>query len=208
MIRDEDRAKPMVHHQLNCAKLMPRSGNGASNPCSCGAEETRGPVVIEKRSIDDASMAEWDAASKAYREKLASPRLGPVPVMPTESGPVGSPVNSEPSDRALARWWVEKSQEDVSAISGKAREYGGEHRASDLTDLGRDLADLMGLTKEAQRTDAALQELAIYFYIDGKLGRWKAALLEGRRVSDDTLHDIKIYATMAQRIREVGGWPV
>jgi hypothetical protein len=55
--------------------------------------------------------------------------------------------------------------------------------------------------------DEEATEIGIYFYELGKIARWTAAIREGRRVSDDTLHDAGIYIKMAQRNRAVGGWP-
>lgn len=210
----QDRDGKVVHHQLNCAKLMPHPLSEVAHKCSCGAEkypavhnhgpaEGKGLECREYRTpegylrgacLDD---AELEKAQAGYVGKMASPRLPEVP-----------PVDSEDFGATLTRWWVGKAQEEASALVPKATEYGGAHRASDLTQLGRTIAELMGYTGTGDFTEGQLQELACYFYIQGKLGRWQAALLEGRQVSDDTVHDIKVYTTMVQRIREKGGWPV
>jgi hypothetical protein len=117
------------------------------------------------------------------------------------------PVDSGDLAGILTQWWLQKANEEATELVPKMQEYGGMHRASDLTQLGRSMADLIaGAGNFTEEGD--LQELACYFYLQGKMGRWQAALLEGRRVSDDTIHDIKIYTTMVQRIREAGGWPV
>ena len=104
----------------------------------------------------------------------------------------------------LFQWWVTKAADEISPLLPKIIEYGGNGRAIDLINIGRDLAH----TANRQVTDAEAAELGIYFYVVGKLGRWSAAVANGKAVSDDTLHDIAIYIKMVQRIREKGGWPV
>lgn len=103
------------------------------------------------------------------------------------------------SAEELGQWWMNIAADEVDAVVAKAVEYG----ATDLLDLGRELARINGWTM----TDAQCAEAGVYVYLRGKVSRWTAALTEGRQVSDDTLHDIGVYVRMAQRIREVGGWP-
>lgn len=101
---------------------------------------------------------------------------------------------------AIEDWWLENARQAIEAVAPKAAEYG----STDLAELGRDLAMLMnrdGMTHEE------LTELGIYMYMLGKFSRWRDAIKDGRRVSLDTIYDIKIYATMAERNRAVGGWP-
>ena len=101
---------------------------------------------------------------------------------------------------AIEDWWLENARQAIEAVSPKAAEYG----STDLAELGRDLAMLMnrdGMSHEE------LTELGIYMYMLGKFSRWRDAIKDGRRVSLDTIYDIKVYATMAERNRDVGGWP-
>lgn len=101
---------------------------------------------------------------------------------------------------AIQDWWLENSRQAIEAVVPKAAEYG----STDLAELGRDLSMLMnrdGMTHEE------LTELGIYMYMLGKFSRWRDAIKDGRRVSRDTILDIKVYATMAERNRDVGGWP-
>lgn len=104
----------------------------------------------------------------------------------------------------LGQWWMNLAEGEFGAIAAKMREYGGQGNAIDLIDIGKDLAEIAD-QEIASNGDA--MELGIYFYLRGKFARWKAAVMEGRPVSDDTLHDIGVYVRMAQRIRAVGGWP-
>ena len=99
----------------------------------------------------------------------------------------------------LERWWMDVAHDEATAVVGKAVEYG----SNSMTELGRDIAKLAG----RQVTDQQAIELACYFYIKGKMGRWSDAIVAGRGVSDDTLGDIGVYVRMAQRVRSNGGWP-
>lgn len=106
----------------------------------------------------------------------------------------------------LAAWWHEQADLEVKAVVPKAIEYGGHGAARDLIDIGADMVRIAGRRPESMSTQQ-LTEIGIFFYVRGKIARWASALAEGRDVSDDTLHDISVYCRMAQRAREVGGWP-
>ena len=101
----------------------------------------------------------------------------------------------------LQDWWMEKSKQEVEACAPKAVEYG----SGDLAEIGRQMSHMMGLNGSLNH--AQYTELGIYFYLVGKIARWADALKNGRRVSEDTLHDIAVYTKMAQRNHEFGGWP-
>lgn len=101
--------------------------------------------------------------------------------------------------RDLNQWWMDTAHAEAVAVVDKAVEYG----ANSMTELGHEIAKLSG----RKITDAEAIELACYFYIKGKLGRWSDAIMAGRPVSDDTLNDIGVYVRMAQRVRSNGGWP-
>lgn len=113
-----------------------------------------------------------------------------------------APVRDERHDRlaeGLRAWWLGLAEQEVKAVAPKAVEYG----ATDLRDIGRDLAASAG----REVSDEEATELGIYFYMRGKLSRWTDAVIRGDRPSDDTLHDLGVYVRMAQRTRSHGGWP-
>lgn len=101
--------------------------------------------------------------------------------------------------KALYNWWVERAEGEADAVVPKAVEYG----ANSMIEVGRTMARLA----HRDVTDEEAIEMACMFYIAGKLGRWVDAVAEGKRPSDDTIYDIGIYTKMAQRNRDVGGWP-
>lgn len=102
----------------------------------------------------------------------------------------------------LQTWWEDQSHSEVMACIPKAVEYG----STDLAVIGRTLARMMG--RNGSLTHEEATEYGIFFYLTGKIARWEDAITHGRRVSDDTLHDIAVYTKMMQRNRAVGGWPV
>ncbi len=112
-------------------------------------------------------------------------------------------MNAEkrPLAEALSDWWLANAEQAVAAVVPKAVEYS----AIDLIEYGRTLALVMEIDHPISEEEAT--ELGIWGYLVGKVARWTGAIKEGRRVSDDTIFDVKIYATMAERTRAVGGWP-
>lgn len=104
-------------------------------------------------------------------------------------------------ETALRNWWEETSEAELVACVPKAVEYG----STDLAVIGRTQGRLMGRTS---LTHEEATELGIFFYLMGKIARWEDAIINGRRVSDDTLHDVAVYTKMMQRTRAVGGWPI
>ncbi len=99
----------------------------------------------------------------------------------------------------LETWWMEKADDEIHRTVPKAVEYG----AGDLEAIGRDMR-MTGTSTAGETPD---DELGVYFYLVGKMARWRSAIERGERVSDDTLFDIGVYVRMAQRIRTHGGWP-
>ena len=103
----------------------------------------------------------------------------------------------------LRQWWIGTADCDISKSLDKIVEYGGSGPAYDLLATGHDLAAMNG----RRVSDEEAVEMAIAFYLSSKVNRWMAAVIDGRRPSDDTLLDIVYYGMMARRNRAVGGWP-
>lgn len=113
-------------------------------------------------------------------------------VRPTQEG--DSPLYDD-----LHRWWMDIAAAEADAVVGKAIEYG----SNSMTELGHEIAKLSA----RKVSDAEAIELACYFYIKGKIGRWSDSIVAGKPVSDDTIGDIGVYVRMVQRVRSNGGWP-
>ncbi len=103
---------------------------------------------------------------------------------------------------SLQEWWRNLTDTDIEATIPKVAEY----TSSDLKIMGDTLREWMpGGAEMPERWGV---EMAIAFYLLGKIARAVAAYREGRVPSDDTIKDIRVYAVMMQRVRDVGGWPV
>jgi hypothetical protein len=99
----------------------------------------------------------------------------------------------------LEGWWEQIARDEVMAVVPKAVEYS----STDLLDIGTSMARAMG----REVTHAEAVELGISFYALGKMSRIMGAIQEGRQPSDDSWHDLGVYARMVQRVRQSGGWP-
>lgn len=107
-------------------------------------------------------------------------------------------------EERLVAWWVKTAEADIVKAMPKILEYGGYNMVA----MGRDIDSLMaGRMSADEPTDGELQELAIWIYLSGKMGRAMAALKEGRTPSYDTVYDIEFYAKMIRRIRSNEVWP-
>ncbi len=128
----------------------------------------------------------------------------PNPIPARTTGPIPGKVTvpelpvrpAAPAASELATWWRVIAESDFNEIQGKIEEYSD----SDLL--------LMGTTLCPSGTDDATKvEAACMFYLLGKAARAVGAYQDGRRPSDDTLHDATTYSMMARRARQSGGWP-
>lgn len=123
--------------------------------------------------------------------------------MPNEWGQVhiSDSMFAPAEERTLADWWRRLTNDDIAATLPKVAEY----TAADLQIMGDTMRQWMpGGDTQPERWGI---EMAIAFYLLGKIARAVAAYREGRVPSDDTLKDIRIYAVMMQRVRDTGGWP-
>lgn len=117
------------------------------------------------------------------------------------------------SVEVLADWWAKKARHEAAMVCAKAVEYG----ATDLRDLGYQILEMAGRRNQLPEmddedgngydADGYATEVGIAFYAMGKLARIAAAVKEGRRPSYDSWLDLGVYARMAQRVHEHGGWP-
>lgn len=115
------------------------------------------------------------------------------------------PVPEQEPERDLFLWWVETSLGDLGAQMPKMREYGGVGGGSaDLRLMGDNLAELLGW--EAAN-DAVRQELAVWFYTQGKAARLVSNYQQQEPGKSDTWHDITVYSMMARRLQQSGRWP-
>lgn len=110
----------------------------------------------------------------------------------------GDPEADKVAD--IKEWWIRTASDDSIAVAEKYREYG----ATSLSDMGYELAELLGWQRP---TKGQAQQLAVYFFLKGKMARLKTAILKGETASDDTWLDITCYAMIARKARASGAWP-
>jgi hypothetical protein len=99
----------------------------------------------------------------------------------------------------LESWWATVAADEVNSMIPKVIEYG----AHDLTIIG----DVLLLMRPELKGKVEPAELGIAFYALGKMARIMGAYADGIKPSDDSWHDLGIYARMAQRVRAADGWP-
>lgn len=94
-------------------------------------------------------------------------------------------------------------ERDMVDLKQKALEYGG----SDLLIMGKSMESLIphGELDGEARSRAGI-EMAIGFYLQGKVSRLFGAWNKGREPSEDTWHDAEIYCKMARYVRRFGAW--
>lgn len=172
----------LAQHNLNGANTLVGRGPEAFCPPSSAFR------LVEPGELYD---------STDHPAKAPTVRRGGTP------WPMAAPPRPEWA-RGLEDWWINTATKDIQGSIDKIVEYGGSGAAYDLIATGRDLAAMNGRTVDDQEAT----ELGICFYLSSKVNRWMAAIIDGRRPSDDTLHDITYYSMMARRTRDVGGWPV
>lgn len=149
------------------------------------------------------------AARKAAPKRTTRSRRPTEPgTAPTVPKPVAgqerlfdvSEIPDEAQERAdhLAQWWLQTCQEDIKYLVPKAIQYG----SADLEIMGEAMLVLL----PECRGKVEGQELAVAFYLLGKVARMFGAYAQGQRPSDDTWYDARIYGGMGQHIRQFGGW--
>lgn len=99
----------------------------------------------------------------------------------------------------LSEWWMAKAQDEVDAVVHKAVEYG----STSLQAVGD---ALLVLVPKHLRSSTLGMEMAIAFYVQGKIARIFSAFERGEHPGDDHWHDISVYARMAQYVRQYGTW--
>lgn len=111
--------------------------------------------------------------------------------------PAWSPEQRERAT-ALREWMSQFFVEAMNQIIPKAIRYG----SADLELMGK---AMIQFRPELDGTVSG-QELAVWFYVLGKVARLEGAYAQGEEPDIDSWYDLFVYALMAHRIRETGGW--
>ena len=89
----------------------------------------------------------------------------------------------------LDKWWCEHAAAESKTMLAKLDEYG----TGDLHEIGVRLAQF---AKWEDPTELQAYEIGVMFYLIGKMQRIITAAHLQRDASDDTWHDIAVYAKM------------
>jgi hypothetical protein len=138
-----------------------------------------------------------DELDKAYEDIDALRQTVDILKMKLAAAERGDALDDD--DPTWAAWWRMQAEDEIEMMRPKVTDYG----AVDLAWIGHQMAQNQG----RQVDDEEAAELGIYWYSLGKLGRWTAAVREGRRPSDDTIQDLVVYGRMCLYVREHGRWP-
>lgn len=118
-------------------------------------------------------------------------------------GPASPSASSELAWELIEAELRATFERDMVDLRRKALEYGG----SDLLIMGKSMESLIphGELDGEARSRAGI-EMAIGFYLQGKVSRLFGAWNKGREPSEDTWHDAEIYCKMARYVRRFGAW--
>lgn len=106
---------------------------------------------------------------------------------------------------AIQSWWMAKAGDDSAACLAKLREYG----SADFDVMAQSMIAIGGDNWSAASDEDKARigrEMAILFYLQGKIARAFGALQKGRVPSEDTINDTIRYGMMWARVRETGRW--
>jgi hypothetical protein len=109
---------------------------------------------------------------------------------------------------SLIVWAREQVEEDFNSVQRQITEYG----AIDLEMMGMGLLEQSRVGKSPDTACGdpmqAGIEMALVFYLQGKIARCVSAISAGKMPSDDTLKDLRVYAFMLGHVRHFGHWKI
>lgn len=105
-------------------------------------------------------------------------------------------IECDPKVEELDAWMVAFFEEMKEGCLKKASKRG----AIDFEEMGRDMKKMF------PNSPVDGVELAIFFYIRGKIARYLSSLLSGEVPDFDDLLDTHVYSMIALKYRETGKW--
>jgi hypothetical protein len=104
----------------------------------------------------------------------------------------------------LQEWASGQIIADFDSVKRQITEYG----SVDLEMMGVGLLEASKLRPGEANEHIVGMEMALIFYLQGKVSRCVSAIGAGRRPADDTLKDIRVYAFMLAHVRQFGHWKI
>lgn len=160
----------------------------------CSLIQGHGPV--------HASSQGWAWREDAETAGAGWPNLGSGPTPNFDESPV---TPQQKQEKILRKTWDDLNAEEANKVVPKAIEYG----SGDLKLMGYAMKQLLNSPRARAHdwTEPESMEIAIAFYILGKIARMLSAYERGAMPADDQPHDIGVYTRMVQVLRRTGEWP-
>jgi hypothetical protein len=95
----------------------------------------------------------------------------------------------------IRHWWLSHAEDEIDGMLAKLVEYG----TGDLHEIGKQIM-VLGVGGDLDDSQQCF-ELGILFYVVGKVQRALTAAQRGTGASDDTWHDLAVYAKMVLAAR-------
>ena len=108
-----------------------------------------------------------------------------------------------PFDQMQA-WAAAQAIADLESVKRQIIEYA----AIDLEMMGMGLLEQSGIEVKDEDRDRAGIEMALIFYLQGKIARCVSSISAGRLPDDDTYKDMRVYSLMLAHAREFGHWNI
>ena len=94
--------------------------------------------------------------------------------------------------------------DDLDSVKRQIIEYA----AIDLEMMGMGLLEQSGMgVPDDERAKVGI-EMALIFYLQGKIARCVSSISAGRLPDDDTYKDMRVYSLMLAHAREFGHWNI
>lgn len=109
----------------------------------------------------------------------------------------------------LQAWAMAQVSADFESVKRQITEYG----SIDLDIMGIGMLEISGvpipsLIPPTDGQDAPGTEMALIFYLLGKISRCISAIAAGQRPSNDSYKDLRVYSFMLGHVREFGHWRI
>jgi len=103
----------------------------------------------------------------------------------------------------LLEWASATVASDLDSVRRQITEYG----SIDLEMMGMGLLEASSIPVSEHDVQRGM-EMALIFYLQGKVARCISAMSAGKMPSDDTLRDLRVYALMLGHVRAFGHWRI
>jgi hypothetical protein len=104
----------------------------------------------------------------------------------------------------MRTWAMGQITADFDSVKRQIVEYA----AIDLEMMGMGLLEQSSVQVSDDERARVGMEMALIFYLQGKIARCVSAISASKMPSDDTYKDLRVYAFMLAHVREFGHWNI